>query len=60
MILLSGGDRGPDIVIQFQCGHSLLLMCNVGKTGSDESFSVKENSNEKRLRGGKAYASTAM
>lgn len=61
MIVLSGGDRGPDIVIPFQHRHalSLLLMCNVGKVGSDESFSVKGNGNEKQVRGGKYYSSAA-
>lgn len=44
-----------DIVIWFQLGRSLtlLLMCNVGKAGSDESSSIKGNGNEKQPRGGK-------
>ncbi len=33
----------------------LLLICNVGKAGSDENFSVKENSDEKQLKGWKCY-----
>lgn len=59
---LTGGDRGSDIVIQFQLGLRLTLplMCNVGKAGSDESFSVKGNGNEKQQRGGKCYTSPAV
>lgn len=40
-------------MIQFQNGRSLtlLLMCNVGKAGSDESFSVKINGSERQLYG---------
>lgn len=50
MTWLSGGVRGSDIVIQFQLGRrlTLLLMCKVGKAGSEESVSVKGNGNEKQ------------